>query len=332
MTEKSPAELKSNLRKETLYSIVFILFLLSFFNYEMIGFGLADTVGLNVIPAPPATALNDGTGQIAITWNYSYENYKVRNYDLVIYRNSTLVLSKQYIINDMKNGEHSPLKGGYVWNVPKGLSEGIYTAELRVTTDGLGPVFGGVYWPFMIAKQQGTLIISKYMDLNGNGIRDPGEMGIAGGEFRIISPENFNYILVTDGDGNIMIPNAAVGIYRIIEIQEPGYNSTTARFMSVYLPANSTAMVKFGNRPVPLNESSKNKDYITNNYISDKNNVIYSPNLPNTNVISPQNLSNTSNPLNSHNLINIFILSVFVVVLSYGLASLYFKKTEGGKD
>jgi hypothetical protein len=252
MRKKSSPELKSNLKKETLCSVVFILFVLNFFNSEMIGIGLATEVGLNVEPALLATALNDGTGHVIITWYYYYENYKIQNYNIIIFKDNKQVLSNiTYGINDTKNGEHSPIKGSYVWNVPIGQPEGMYTATLQIKAENLGVL--NYSEGFGIAKDQSTLIISKFEDLNGNGIRDPGEKGLAGWQFTITSPNSDSFTYATKEDGNITISKVKVGIYSIFEIQQAGYAPTTPQFVSTYLSKNNTTIVKFGNRPLETN-------------------------------------------------------------------------------
>ncbi|MBT6157333.1 MAG: hypothetical protein HOH82_21965, partial [Planctomycetaceae bacterium] len=77
------------------------------------------------------------------------------------------------------------------------------------------------------ATVQGT----KFSDLNGNGVRDSGEPGLAG--FTIFADTNSNGQLdrgeiftVTDADGNYILDNVPTGIVTIAEVQQDGFEQT----------------------------------------------------------------------------------------------------------
>ena len=238
--------------KGTIRSITLMLLVLSVFVSGLGVIGLASADVINVEPHLLETASNDGTGQVTVTWNYPYENYTVMDYNLLISINGILVKPSPitYSVGDTTKGQYSPLKGKYVWNVPSGQPEGLYQAELQFRTKEAGIVQGGIYWRFRIAKHQGTLIISKYEDLNRNGARDPNEKGLRDWQFQVVSPSNDSYTYTTKEDGNITIDKAAVGTYKIKEIEQPGYN-ITENTPEVYVSENATAVAKFGNWPVP---------------------------------------------------------------------------------
>jgi hypothetical protein len=68
---------------------------------------------------------------------------------------------------------------------------------------------------------------SKFNDLNGNGVRDPGEPGLAG--ITVFLDTNNNGILdpgerftTTDANGNFTFANVGPGTYRVREAQQPG--------------------------------------------------------------------------------------------------------------
>ena len=235
--------------KKAVLSLAFLLFLLGTFSSFFCVIYLASADVINVEPQLLATAPNDGTGQVTVTWNYPYESYSVIDYNLLISHNGQQVVSNPYSVGDTKKGENSPLKGSYIWKVPNGQPEGIYQADLQIKTKESGIVQGGVYWRFGIAKHQGTLIISKYEDLNGNGMKDPDEKGLSGSQFQIVSPSNDNYSYATNEDGNITISKAAVGTYKIFEVPQPGYR-ITEKTQTVYVPDDGVAIAKFGNQPI----------------------------------------------------------------------------------
>jgi hypothetical protein len=238
--------------------VIIILFILNFcVGINCIGLAAAEII--KVEPQLPAAAPNDGTGNVTITWNFSYGGYSVTDYTLAItYEVSgNQILQKKYTIDDKKIGEHSPLSGVYVWDVPRGQPEGIYLAELQVRTKESGTAQSGVYWRFAIAKHQGTLTISKFEDLNKNGVQDQTEQGLSSWQFQIISPNNDSYVYITNEDGKITIPKIASGTYDVVGVILPGYKPTNPTTARVELKENTETVVSFGSYRVPSSIASK---------------------------------------------------------------------------
>ena len=68
----------------------------------------------------------------------------------------------------------------------------------------------------------------KWDDLNGNGIRDPGEPGLSGWTIGIGNDTIPYYATTTtDGTGNYSFENVPKGIYHLNETLQPGWKNTT---------------------------------------------------------------------------------------------------------
>ena len=212
-------------------------------------------LGQNVISVEPAllaTAPNDGSGIVRVSWEYPYNAVRVLDYKLVISRlDNGIVTSQTYSVGDAEKGQKSPLKGSYIWKVPRGQTEGMYQANLQITTKEAGIEEGGVYWRFGIAAHQGTLKIFKFEDLNGNGLQDPGENGLTGCKFLIETPNNDSYSYTTGGDGWVTIPKVAAGTYKITEIGKQGYRPTTEASQELNVPKDGEGKAEFGDQPIP---------------------------------------------------------------------------------
>ncbi len=92
-----------------------------------------------------------------------------------------------------------------------------------------------------------------YNDLNGNKILDPGEPGLSGWNVTntFKDPVTGVQIIqtqVTDINGNYIFANLVATKYRVSEIVQPGFKTTTGASTNVDLPANTVVVVNFGNR------------------------------------------------------------------------------------
>ncbi len=126
--------------------------------------------------------------------------------------------------------------------------------QTTVNPDGIpatsGSSVGGVtFGNFRLISINGT----KFRDSNGNGVRNGGEVGIAG--FTIFIDANNNGVLdpgerstVTDAYGNYSFANIGPGTYIIREVQQTGYTQTTVNPGSIpAVSGNNVFSVTFGN-------------------------------------------------------------------------------------
>ncbi|HET9795657.1 MAG TPA: SdrD B-like domain-containing protein [Thermoanaerobaculia bacterium] len=96
----------------------------------------------------------------------------------------------------------------------------------------------------------GAITGTKFDDANGNGVRDPGEGGLAGVTIQISGPSGTSST-TTDSGGNFSFTGLAPGTYILSEVVPDGYHQTFPAppgTMSVTLSAGQTATVLFGNQ------------------------------------------------------------------------------------
>ena len=63
----------------------------------------------------------------------------------------------------------------------------------------------------------------KFDDLNGNGVKDPGEPGLPGWKIKLSAG---GVVVTTDADGNYCFSNLFTGDYNLTEIIQPGWKQT----------------------------------------------------------------------------------------------------------
>jgi predicted RNA-binding Zn ribbon-like protein len=95
---------------------------------------------------------------------------------------------------------------------------------------------------------EGQLCVHKFLDENGNGIQDAGELALAGWTFEVRNAAGAVVAkLTTDGKGNACTRLSA-GAYTVTEVPLPGYTPTTPPTQSVTVTPNRTTDATFGNR------------------------------------------------------------------------------------
>jgi hypothetical protein len=95
---------------------------------------------------------------------------------------------------------------------------------------------------------------TKFHDRNGNGVRDPGEEGLAGWTIELVDPVT-NAVLqtvVTDENGRYcFLGLTSPGTYIVREVLQPGWINTTPRERRYVLPRDCGKQIDFGNRRTP---------------------------------------------------------------------------------
>jgi predicted RNA-binding Zn ribbon-like protein len=95
-------------------------------------------------------------------------------------------------------------------------------------------------------QERGDLCIGKFNDLNGNGVHNADEKGLAQFVFRVTGKE-YDTTLTTDPNG-VACTELSVGTYTVEEQPKSGWTATTATKRTVTITAGGTASVSFGNR------------------------------------------------------------------------------------
>ncbi len=102
------------------------------------------------------------------------------------------------------------------------------------------------------AINAGTICGTKFHDLNGNGVQDPGEPGIEGWQI-FIEGTGFNASPVTDVDGNYCVDGIPNGEYIVSEQQESGWVQTypPGEIYEIIIDDQVVEDVDFGNWEEP---------------------------------------------------------------------------------
>jgi serine-aspartate repeat-containing protein C/D/E len=105
----------------------------------------------------------------------------------------------------------------------------------------------------------GTITGTKFLDANGNGVRDAGETGLAGVTITrtssINDPAGAQLSVVTDAQGNFTFANVPFGNFTLSETVPAGFAQTAppvpgTNLVSINFAQRSVSGVLFGNRPV----------------------------------------------------------------------------------
>ncbi|MFZ1828568.1 MAG: SdrD B-like domain-containing protein, partial [Candidatus Competibacteraceae bacterium] len=108
---------------------------------------------------------------------------------------------------------------------------------------------GGIASPDFGDQQIRTVSGVVFNDLNGNGVQDPGELGIGGVTVVLRDDAQGTIQTTTTGsDGRYLFSNIAPGNYTVDETDPRGYTSTTSNRVAVTVPPNGAANANFGDQ------------------------------------------------------------------------------------
>jgi len=238
---------------------------------------LADaSLTLSRTPAPPQTVRNDGNNDIFYSYQLTFDGEvpvkAVEDIqDCTTGLCTTLPGSQREV---PLAGEDSPyISPQRSYRIPMGSPAGrylvrvyFYSAESCASAGNPGcalpvtPGFdsrAGDEVAFTVSAASGTVNITKYEDLNGDGIRQGDEPGVAGWNFQVTSP-NINPLGApqttghsTDGAGNIELTDVPVGNYTVQELlpspNPSGWAATGIMTQTFTLADGQTRNLEFGN-------------------------------------------------------------------------------------
>lgn len=107
------------------------------------------------------------------------------------------------------------MQAGWLQTAPAG---GTYTFAINAGDHLSGADFGNF--------QFGTISGMKFNDINGNGMKDAGEPGLAGWTIVLTKPDGTTMTTTTDASGNYTFMNLGPGAYTVAEMLMPGWVQT----------------------------------------------------------------------------------------------------------
>ncbi len=205
------------------------------------------TITLSSAPSPP-TAIKPGEAQtfqwqIIATSTPVSVSYEVSNIDTgqpiesQVYPGSTgLNLTRSYV-----------LPTTYVLPFGRLFERYRVRIEYYSLESGNEANAEAIFW---VTQDTGSLKVVKFNDRDGDGLRDPGDEGVAGVLFTLrIQGQNLSRL--TDANGEILWTNVPVGTYQVTETVPAGTVNTTPIVQQPTVTANATTTILFGNRVIP---------------------------------------------------------------------------------
>jgi len=221
-------------------------------------------------PAPPSALVNDGTQHLTYNYSIDFTTTPERARTEIVDSNGNVVPGS--IQDSSISGAHAPLNSPpETYNVPNGLAPGNYLVRVAYYSQQFcsnpgcpSPADDNNYESeaqadFHVTQATGTIIIQKFEDTNGDGIRQGTEPGVPNWVFQVTAPNpNFigttTYTETTAGDGTITLTNVPAGAaaqYTISELlPNPNpfsWTPITSPSQSLTLSTGQTATLQFGN-------------------------------------------------------------------------------------
>jgi hypothetical protein len=233
------------------------------------------TVTLNVMPAPPNTIDNSGTGVETFNWTIQYDSTPVRYFfqvwdstdtPITTHNNITQFPPAEIIVSvgtvttfanriEVTNLPAPPntVTGQCKWHVPKGYpTAGFCRGHVEYySTATPGTYEAQATQTFYVAQATGRLEIFKYNDINQNGVHDAGEPGLQNWHFAVTGPEPIS--ADTDANGYIVRDPVLAGTYTVTETLKAGWTCSdpgSGLTDTVTVPAGGTGSIDFGNYQV----------------------------------------------------------------------------------
>ena len=205
-------------------------------------------ISLNRSPAPPQ-AIQRGGGTELVDYSITFQTV-ADSWALRFSDPSGAVV--QSTTTDAGPNTTSPINQGGSYQPPAGATLGRYRATVEFFAIP-GTIESSAFVVFDVADQLGTLQVVKFEDVNGNGVRDPGEPGVPGWAFRLTNPQGNGSVVVTGADGSVTVPGVPAGVWTVTEVIDPMWAPITPASGPITVPANGVATFTAGNvRPAPI--------------------------------------------------------------------------------
>jgi hypothetical protein len=149
--------------------------------------------------------------------------------DTGVTTNQTTVSDGSYNFTNLADGNYTVgevLQNGWIQTVPLNSS----TIKLQISAGNVVRVTNATHNDFGNFKL-GEIKGEKFNDVNGNGVKDAGDLGIPGWQVNIVGTDTLkntvvNQTVTTDPSGKYDITGLTPGTYTITEVMQPGYIQT----------------------------------------------------------------------------------------------------------
>lgn len=208
----------------------------------------ATTAAITANPGPPQALRNDGAGVLTYTYTLSWDSTPDSYVISIINPSGVTVSSSSF---PMSGGPGSLSDSG-TYTVPGGAP----TGRWRVRIQYFNTLFleAEAAQDFLVDSATGAATLVKFNDLDGDGVRDDGEPGIAGWSITLtraaggVSTDPITRTYTTGTDGSVTVSGLAMGTYTIAEESRAGWVATSASSVVRTLSTNGqTESVLFAN-------------------------------------------------------------------------------------
>ncbi|MBM4167191.1 MAG: hypothetical protein FJ218_09790, partial [Ignavibacteria bacterium] len=161
-------------------------------------------------------------------------------------------------------GAYHSSNGGTSWELFSTGLPNVIVSELEIhlgTSKLRAATYGRGIWETSISINNTSISGMKFNDINGNGVKDAGENGLANWKIKISGPVVDS--LLTSGAGEYYFGNLTAGTYTVSEVQQNGWTQTApaSGTYSVSLSNGQSSTGKdFGNRAMGMISGMKFKD------------------------------------------------------------------------
>ena len=223
-------------------------------------------IGVNRSPVPPDCVLNDGTDVEQFDWEIQFGSTPDHYIEVLLDPDGDILYCVfhdligwtttlpaawsmcAYSDESATWPQASPVVDFNSWLAPAAAQLGRYEIRIQFFS-----VEGGDKWEaegavtFYVCQATGSLKLSKWHDLNANGVRDHGEPGIPMWKLSFTDPFGSTFNRLTDANGNVVEDTLPIGHYNVWETVKPGWTNSTPVAFTVGVLTGKETKVSFGN-------------------------------------------------------------------------------------
>jgi uncharacterized repeat protein (TIGR01451 family) len=231
----------------------------------------AASIVLSRSPAPPSAVANDGTQSLTYSYGITFTTTPVKVVTEILGPSGNPVAGT--VEEKAIPGATSPYDSApEQYKVPNGLAPGRYLARVAYYSEQFCTEHPGCVGPeadeeyeaeaqaqFDVTQATGNIIVQKFEDVNGDGIREGNEPGVPDWPFQVVAPNpdfigTTTYEEATSGDGSFTLsgvpagPSAFYTVSEILPNPNPlNWASITPASQTVTLGTGQTDALQFGN-------------------------------------------------------------------------------------